>query len=121
MAAKYAPIQSFESKQLSVNLLDDPDNFYMHNRRYATSVILTFVYGRRAPICMFPHFNWLIQGTVMRSVKSMKCSAGSSPTVVQVHFSSTPFPLWQISLCSTCFQIGRKLEQIYTKPILKSF
>ena len=52
MAAKYAPIQSFESKQLSVNLLDDPDNFYMHNRRYATSVILTFVYGRRVPVCI---------------------------------------------------------------------
>jgi hypothetical protein len=51
MAMKYAPIQSFEAKQLSVNLLDDPKNFYMHNRRYATSVILTFVYGRRVPIC----------------------------------------------------------------------
>jgi cytochrome P450 len=54
MAAKYAPIQSFEAKQLSVNLLDDPDNFYMHNRRYATSVILQFVYGRRVPVCTLP-------------------------------------------------------------------
>jgi hypothetical protein len=52
MAAKYAPIQAFEAKQLSVNLLDDPDNFYMHNRRYATSVILQFVYGRRVPVCI---------------------------------------------------------------------
>ena len=51
MAAKYAPIQIFEAKQLSVNLLDDPDNFYMHNRRYAASVILQFVYGRRIPVC----------------------------------------------------------------------
>ena len=51
MAAKYAPIQSFEAKQLSVNLLDDPNNFYMHNRRYATSVILQFVYGRRVEVC----------------------------------------------------------------------
>lgn len=54
MALKYAPIQSFEAKQLSVNLLDDPDNFFMHNRRYATSVILQFVYGRRVPVCTFP-------------------------------------------------------------------
>jgi len=54
MAAKYAPIQAFEAKQLSVNLLDDPDNFYMHNRRYATSVILQFVYGRRVPVCTVP-------------------------------------------------------------------
>jgi hypothetical protein len=52
MALMYAPIQTFEAKQLSVNLLDDPDNFYMHNRRYATSVILQFVYGRRVPVCM---------------------------------------------------------------------
>ena len=51
MALKYVPIQTFEAKQLSVNLLDDPDDFYMHNRRYAMSVILQFVYGRHVPVC----------------------------------------------------------------------
>jgi len=55
MALKYVPIQTFEAKQLSVDLLDDPDNFYMHNRRYAMSVILQFVYGRRVPVCTIPH------------------------------------------------------------------
>ena len=54
MALMYAPIQTFEATQLTVDLLDDPDNFYMHNRRYATSVILQFVYGRRVPICIAP-------------------------------------------------------------------
>jgi hypothetical protein len=52
MARFYAPIQTFEGKQLSVNLLDNPEDFYMHNRRYSTSVILQFVYGRRVPICI---------------------------------------------------------------------
>jgi len=54
MALMYAPIQTFEATQLTVDLLDDPDNFYMHNRRYATSVILQFVYGRRVQICIAP-------------------------------------------------------------------
>jgi hypothetical protein len=54
MAKFYTPIQTFEAKQLSVNILDDPDNFYMHNRRYSISVVLQFVYGRRAPVCEFP-------------------------------------------------------------------
>jgi hypothetical protein len=52
MAKFYTPIQTFEAKQLSVNILDDPDNFYMHNRRYSISVVLQFVYGRRAPVCI---------------------------------------------------------------------
>jgi hypothetical protein len=56
MARFYAPIQTFEGKQLSVNLLDNPEDFYMHNRRYSTSVILQFVYGRRVPICITYQF-----------------------------------------------------------------
>ena len=51
MAKSYAPIQTFEAKKLSVDLLDDPDNFYMHNRRYSASTILNITYGRRIPQC----------------------------------------------------------------------
>src|ERR1700733_9595857 len=49
MARSYAPIQTFEAKQLSVNLLDEPESFYMHNRRYSASTILNITYGRRIP------------------------------------------------------------------------
>jgi len=52
MAKSYAPIQTFEAKQTSVNLLDDPENFYMHNRRYSSSTILNITYGRRIPQCI---------------------------------------------------------------------
>ena len=52
MAKSYAPIQTFEAQQLSVNLLDDPENFYMHNRRYSASTILNITYGRRIPKCI---------------------------------------------------------------------
>src|SRR5579862_817830 len=51
MSRSYLPIQHFEAKQLSVNLLDDPENFIMHNRRYSSSVIMQLVYGRRVPQC----------------------------------------------------------------------
>ena len=57
MAKSYAPIQTFEAKQTSVNLLDDPENFYMHNRRYSSSTILNITYGRRIPQCTRPHLH----------------------------------------------------------------
>lgn len=54
MSKSYIPIQHYEAKQLSVNLLDNPTDFYMHNRRYSASVIMQVTYGRRIPVCNFP-------------------------------------------------------------------
>lgn len=54
MAKSYAPIQLYEAKQTSVNLLDTPEDFYMHNRRYSASTILNITYGRRIPKCNPP-------------------------------------------------------------------
>jgi hypothetical protein len=53
MSKSYSPAQVFEAKQLSVDLLDRPEEFYMHNRRYSASVIMQVVYGRRIPTCEF--------------------------------------------------------------------
>jgi cytochrome P450 len=46
-AISYQPIQDYESKQLLVDLLDTPDRFYEHNRRYSASVIMLVTYGYR--------------------------------------------------------------------------
>ncbi|KAK3072822.1 hypothetical protein LTR53_006141 [Teratosphaeriaceae sp. CCFEE 6253] len=43
----YQPIQDLESKQLLFDMLNDPANFYLHNRRYSASVIITATYGHR--------------------------------------------------------------------------
>ena len=48
----FQPSQDFEAKQLLHDILtDNKDNrgFYMHVRRYTTSVIMTSTYGRRVP------------------------------------------------------------------------
>lgn len=50
MSNTFMPSQLFESKQLVFDLLTDNKNledFYMHVRRYTTSVVLTSTYGRR--------------------------------------------------------------------------
>ena len=52
MSKSYSPIQTFEAKQLSVDLLDSPEDFYMHNRRYSSSTIMQVVYGHRIPKCI---------------------------------------------------------------------
>jgi hypothetical protein len=54
MLKSYAPIQQYEAKQLSYDLLNNPKDFYKHNRRYATSFVLNVTYGRRAPVCNDP-------------------------------------------------------------------
>jgi len=49
----FKPSQLFESKQLLYDILtnnDDQASFYMHVRRYTTSVMLTSTYGRRIPV-----------------------------------------------------------------------
>jgi len=53
MAVSYTPIQTFEAKQLSVDLLNTPKDFYQHNRRYSASLIMQLIYGHRIPTCLF--------------------------------------------------------------------
>lgn len=46
-AESYRPYQDTESKQLLWDYLHDPDNFFLHNGRYANSVIMSVVFGKR--------------------------------------------------------------------------
>ncbi|ETS80084.1 hypothetical protein PFICI_07613 [Pestalotiopsis fici W106-1] len=46
---KYQPVQDAESKVVLWDLLERPDQFYMINRRYSTSVIMSVAYGHRIP------------------------------------------------------------------------
>ncbi|OAL42552.1 cytochrome P450 [Pyrenochaeta sp. DS3sAY3a] len=48
-AAKYQPIQDFESKQVLRDLIQSPTDFYLINRRYSSSVIMLVTYGYRVP------------------------------------------------------------------------
>jgi cytochrome P450 len=48
----FLPSQEFEAKQLVHDLLtknEDQESFYMHVRRYTTSVVMTSTYGKRVP------------------------------------------------------------------------
>jgi cytochrome P450 len=46
-AEAYRPFQDAESKQLLWDYLHEPDKFYLHNGRYANSVIMSVVFGKR--------------------------------------------------------------------------
>ena len=43
----YRPFQDTESRQLLWDYLHEPHNFYRHNGRYANSVIMSVVFGKR--------------------------------------------------------------------------
>ncbi|OJJ05937.1 hypothetical protein ASPVEDRAFT_87260 [Aspergillus versicolor CBS 583.65] len=52
-SSTFMPSQEFEARQLLWDILTDNDNqenFYMHIRRYTTSVVMTSTYGRRVPV-----------------------------------------------------------------------
>jgi cytochrome P450 len=48
-AESFRPIQQYESKQMAVDWLESPQDYYQHTRRYAFSLIMQVVYGRRFP------------------------------------------------------------------------
>jgi Cytochrome P450 len=48
-AVNYQPLQMYETRQLCVDLLDTPEQFYHHTRRYTTSVVMQVAYGHRVP------------------------------------------------------------------------
>ncbi|KAJ7040918.1 cytochrome P450 [Mycena alexandri] len=47
--ARHLPIQQAEATQLLDDILRQPQDFYTHIRRYSNSVILSVLYGKRAP------------------------------------------------------------------------
>ncbi|KAJ7176867.1 cytochrome P450 [Mycena filopes] len=48
-SARHLPIQKAEATQLLHDILQQPQGFYTHIRRYSNSVILSVLYGKRAP------------------------------------------------------------------------
>jgi hypothetical protein len=48
-AHSYRPVELIEAQQLSIELLDTPQHFLMHHRRYACSTMFNITYGRRLP------------------------------------------------------------------------
>ncbi|QRW09774.1 cytochrome P450 family protein [Ceratobasidium sp. AG-Ba] len=47
--AKHVPIQQAESKQLIRDIMTNPKDFFNHTNRYSFSVILSVLFGKRAP------------------------------------------------------------------------
>jgi len=46
-AVNYQPLQMYETRQMCVDLLETPEQFYHHTRRYTTSVVMQVAYGHR--------------------------------------------------------------------------
>ncbi|KAJ7472456.1 cytochrome P450 [Mycena galericulata] len=47
--ARHLPIQQTEATQLLHDILERPESFYTHIRRYSSSVIFSVLYGQRSP------------------------------------------------------------------------
>ncbi|KAJ7746427.1 cytochrome P450 [Mycena maculata] len=48
-AARHLPIQQAEATQLLHDILDHPESFYTHIQRFTYSVVVSVLYGNRAP------------------------------------------------------------------------
>ncbi|RYC65168.1 hypothetical protein CHU98_g1038 [Xylaria longipes] len=52
---------ALENQQMMYDILNGPDNFVEHVRRYSNSLITTTTFGYRVPTCEDPHFKELFE------------------------------------------------------------
>jgi len=94
MSRSYTSTQTFEAKQLSVDLLENPQDFYMHNRRYSASVIMQIIYGRRIPQCTASRY--AVNSGDYEEIRQITVSSRDLRIIdVQGHSLSTCFRPWQ--------------------------
>ncbi|KAI0429247.1 putative cytochrome P450 [Xylaria sp. FL1042] len=60
-AEAFEPYQALENQQMMYDILNDPNNFVQHVRRYSNSLMTTTTFGYRVPTCEDPHFNELFE------------------------------------------------------------
>jgi cytochrome P450 len=74
----FRPSQEFEAKQLLFDILTDnkdQESFYLHVRRYTTSVVMTSTYGRRIPSWVRQHPEVLVQILTFSRFRTVKMYA----------------------------------------------
>lgn len=62
VAAEYVPYQMLENKQMLNDLLDTPDKFLEHIRRYSNALTTSMVFGWRTPTYEDPNIQQLFDG-----------------------------------------------------------
>ncbi|RWA05860.1 hypothetical protein EKO27_g9244 [Xylaria grammica] len=60
-AQSFRPYQLLESQQMMFDILNEPENFTQHFRRYSNSLTTTTTFGYRVPTYEDPHFKELSQ------------------------------------------------------------
>ncbi|KAI1195959.1 putative cytochrome P450 [Nemania serpens] len=60
-ARSFEPYQILESQQMVFDILNEPDSFAQHIRRYANSVTTTTTFGYRVPTCEDVYFQELFE------------------------------------------------------------
>lgn len=55
VARTYVPYQDLEIKAMLMGLLESPDNFFQHIRRYTTSLTTQMTFGYRTPTSKDPN------------------------------------------------------------------
>ncbi|KAI3317499.1 putative cytochrome P450 [Xylariaceae sp. AK1471] len=60
-AEAFEPYQALENQQMMYDILNDPNNFVQHVRRYSNSLMTTTTFGYRVSTCEDPHFKELFE------------------------------------------------------------
>lgn len=68
-AVTYVPYQDLENKQLLVGLLDEPEEFVDHLRRYSNSLSTQMIFGYRTPSKEDPDLKQLFEAGALSLLK----------------------------------------------------
>jgi len=108
IVTSYQPIQDLESKQLLFDMMNDPDNFYLHNRRYSASVIITATYGHR-----IDSFDHPLAQKVYSVVNNMQLYMEPGAWLVDSLPALRALPQWMLGTWrdfgESCFQHDHKI------------
>ena len=102
-STNYQPVQDLESKQLMFDMMHDPSNFYLHNRRYSASVVLSVTYGHR-----IADFDSPLAKSIYSVVNNMQQYATPGVWLVDTFPSLQYLPEWMVQNWRTfgkkCFE-----------------
>ncbi|KAF2774165.1 cytochrome p450 monooxygenase [Teratosphaeria nubilosa] len=108
VAAKYIPYQDLESKYLLGGLLDTPESFKQHLRRFAFSLSTQLIFGYRCPSYTDPRIEKLFQ-IFEGWAKVSESGAGKIADVYPILQSLPRFLLPGVREAEHVHKIGRKL------------
>lgn len=116
VAKKYVPYQVLENRHILQDLLDTPDHFLEHIRRYSNALMTTMVFGWRTPTYSDHKMQQLFNGFSEFAEINQTRTAALIDFFPPLHW----LPDWALPVRRKASALHREEKQLYLDHWLKS-